>query len=367
MAPKKLSVVTETDPETIKVFDKALGGLALLLFIIVWLLSALSPILFVVALHQGAHISAGVIALVTMFAYLPWEKGSIATALQKFYCRYSPQYMRKTTIVFEGGDDQPSAKPDAQQTFYAIHPHGKDLAFVHVNPHNAFSLQRENNIRQLTIYIHFFLNNKGTFCIGWAFLYVHDVMQHVRFCFSPALFVSPFFRLFSRGCGNPGSASKAAMKQYMTNGESLALPPGGFEEATLTCLTQDRVYLKKRTGFVKLCLQHGIAIRPVYVFGEKSCYWNMQGAFPSRLALNRYGIPTILSWGNTVIPLLPKPNVQLHIVVGTPLVLPTIKQPTKEEVAKWHNKYIAALTQLFEDHKEEAYGPESKTMKLEIW
>jgi hypothetical protein len=198
-------------------------------------------------------------------------------------------------------------------------------------------------------------------------LYVHDVMQHVRFCFSPALFASPFFRLFSRGCGNPGSASKFAMKEYMKNGESLALPPGGFEEATLTCLTQDRVYIKKRTGFVKLCLQHGIAIRPVYVFGEKSCYWNVQGAFSSRLAVNRYGIPTILSWGNTFLPLLPKPSVAIHIVVGKPLALPKIEQPTKDDVAKWHNKYIAALKQLFEDHKQEAYGQDSKTMKLEVW
>jgi hypothetical protein len=122
MAPRPLSVVTETDPETIKVFDKALGGLALLLFIIVWLLSALSPFLFVFALYQGAYLSALFISLVTMFAYLPWEKGTIATAIQKFYSQYSPLYMRKTSIVFEG--DKPSAKPGAQ-TFYAIHPHGK--------------------------------------------------------------------------------------------------------------------------------------------------------------------------------------------------------------------------------------------------
>lgn len=157
------------------------------------------------------------------------------------------------------------------------------------------------------------------------------------------------------------------MMEYMKNGESLALPPGGFEEATLTCMTQDRVYIQKRTGFVRLCLQHGIAIRPVYVFGEKSCYWNIQGAFRTRLALNRYGIPTILSWGNILLPLLPKPNAEVYIVIGKPLVLPKIDQPTKDEVSNWHEKYVSGLKQLFEDHKEKAYGPESKTMKLEVW
>ena len=60
-------------------------------------------------------------------------------------------------------------------------------------------------------------------------LFCHDVMQHVRFCFAPALYASPFFRLFSRVTGRPGSAGKANMVSYMRRGESLALPPGGFE------------------------------------------------------------------------------------------------------------------------------------------
>lgn len=207
----------------------------------------------------------------------------------------------------------------------------------------------------------------GAFSMGWSFLYCHDMMQHVRFCFSPVLFMTPFFRLFSRAAGNPGSASKDSMIGCMKKGESLALLPGGFEEATLTSRKHDRVFIKKRTGFVRLCLRHGIAIRPVYVFGEKSCYSNIQGGFKSRLALNRYGIPAILVWGNPLIPCLPKLQSEIHIVIGNPIKLPKIEQPTKEEVTIWHDKYVAALTKLFEDHKEAAYGPESKTMKLELW
>eukprot|EP00980_Cylindrotheca_fusiformis_P006895 scaffold1442_cov128-Cylindrotheca_fusiformis.AAC.16 len=295
MSTNEQVVVTATNPDTIQGFDKLVGGLALFTFVIVWLSSATSPFLFILALHQGAYISALIIALVTILAYLPWKKeNSIAVAFQRFYSYYSHLYMRKTTIVFVG--DKPSAK-HSQQTFYAVHPH-------------------------------------GCFCIGWSFF---------------------------RGSGNPGSASKASMIHYMKRGESLALPPGGFEEATLTCLNQDRVYIQKRTGFVKLCLQQGIPIRPVYVFGEKSCFWNVQGAFPLRLALNRYGLPTILSWGNSIIPLLPKRNVEMYIVVGKPLILPKIEQPTKEDVTKWHKDYVNALKQLFEDHKEAAYGKESKT------
>ncbi len=66
--------------------------------------------------------------------------------------------------------------------------------------------------------------------------------------------------------------------------------------------------------------------------------------------------------------LVPKNTVPVHIAVGAPLVLPKLDKPSKEDVAHWHNKYVSALTKLFEDHKEVAYGPaDAKTMKLEVW
>jgi hypothetical protein len=199
-------------------------------------------------------------------------------------------------------------------------------------------------------------------------LFINDAFQNVRFCFSNVLFLSPFFRLFTRATGNPGSADKTAMINYMKNGEHLGLLPGGFEEATLHCIDQDRIFLQKRTGFIRLCLQHGIRVRPCYVFGERQTYWNIQGAFPFRLRLNRHGIPAIFTFGYQFLPLLPRPDAELHIVVGEPIVLPKIENPTKEEVLKWHKKYSDALKRIFEENKEDAYGPEvAKTTKLEVW
>ena len=58
----------------------------------------------------------------------------------------------------------------------------------------------------------------------------------------------------------------------------------------------------------------------------------------------------------------------MKIVVGEPIVLPKIESPSKEDVTKWHSKYMTALQKLYEDHKEAAYGSEvSKTSKLEVW
>ena len=158
----------------------------------------------------------------------------------------------------------------------------------------------------------------------------------------------------------------AAMNAYLRNGEDVALPPGGFEEATLTDVRQDRVFIKRRYGFVRLCLKYGAAIRPVYCFGEGQLFSNIQGLWSTRLALNRFGIPTILVWGHGLFPFLPKKGVKLHIVVGKPLILPKIDSPTKEGVTLWHNKYIAELKRLYEEHKEDAYD-NGKEVKLEVW
>jgi 2-acylglycerol O-acyltransferase 2 len=310
--------------------DRILGGLCFGIFVATWISSILSPMILAWAVVYERHILASLVVLVTVIAYLPWSPRQSPNLLQQFIRRYAPCYFDKTSIVVEGTRALPLT--DEPQTFYAIHPH-------------------------------------GAFCIGWGILFCHHLFEHVRFCFAPALFISPFFRLFSRCTGNPGSAAKPAMISYMKqHRDCLALPPGGFEEATLTSLHEDRVFIRKRTGFIRLCLKYGIRVRPVYVFGEKSCYWNIQGWFQIRLSLNRFGIPTILPWGHWLIPLLPKPHCHIHIVVGAPIVLPQIDDPTPPQVQEWHDKYIAALVRLFEEHKEAAYGPErAKTTKLEVW
>ena len=329
MTSTKAIIAVHSTSESESFLSKIAGTWVVGSFIVVWLSSLASPFLLMFSLMCGYNAVASFIIIVTILSYLPWTKGPIPRQVQLFYHRYHPCYYQETKIIFHG-DRLPNATTDPQ-TLFAIHPH-------------------------------------GAFCLGWSLLFAFPALDHVRFCFSPALFASPFFRLFSRCVGNPGSASRGAMQAYLKAGLSVALPPGGFEEATVSCVEQDRAYIKKRTGFIKLCLKCGVAVRPVYAFGEKSLFWNIQGMWKFRLAMNRYGAPMILVWGRPLIPFLPKTNVKLHIVVGEPLILPKIQDPSKEDVSVWHEKYMAALTKLFEDYKEEAYGSEAaKVAKLELW
>lgn len=50
-------------------------------------------------------------------------------------------------------------------------------------------------------------------------------------------------------------------------------------------------------------------------------------------------------------PFLPRSDIPLHTVVGSPLQLPLIPDPTAEDVAFWHKAYIKALTEIFDTYK----------------
>lgn len=291
-------------------------------FLISWISSLLSPLIFAISYAKGWNIACATILFISVVSYIPFK--SPISLINKFYHYHQMCFFKNTTIESVG-------EISSDQTFYAVHPH-------------------------------------GAYSFGWALLYTLPALQHVKFCFSSVLYASPFFRLFARLTGVAGSADKASMISYLRKGESLALPPGGFEEATITSLNHDRVFIKKRYGFIRLCLKFGIQIKPIYVFGEKDLYFNVQGCWTKRLQLNRLGLPAILVWGEKLSPLTPRRNKNISIVIGAPISIPKIEDPTKEQVLAYHKKYIAALSKLFEDHKVKFYGEEkAKTAKLDIW
>eukprot|EP00440_Ansanella_granifera_P073872 gb/GFBE01080156.1/.p1 GENE.gb/GFBE01080156.1/~~gb/GFBE01080156.1/.p1 ORF type:complete len:380 (+),score=85.79 gb/GFBE01080156.1/:1-1140(+) len=161
-----------------------------------------------------------------------------------------------------------------------------------------------------------------------------------------------------------GAATKSVIKKAMERGESLALLPGGFQEATICARGKDRVYVKKRQGFIKYCLQGGYRVTPVYSFGESETYMAFTGLLKPRLWLAKQNIPAAAMVGNPLCPLLPLRNVSLLTYVGEPVELPQIAEPTAAEVEKWHGKYMDALKDVFEKHKAEAGYANSS---LELW
>ena len=70
----------------------------------------------------------------------------------------------------------------------------------------------------------------------------------------------------------------------MTERRHVALLPGGFEEASIVEPGRERVYVRRRKGFVKLALRYGYTIYPIYTFGESEAYRTFVPASTRRTA-----------------------------------------------------------------------------------
>jgi len=139
------------------------------------------------------------------------------------------------------------------------------------------------------------------------------------------------------------------MEGLLARGQDVALIPGGFEEATIYERGVHRLYLKHRGGFIKLALQHGYTVVPVYTFGEEKNYWNFPYFHRLRLWLNRFQIPGVLPWGSPGI--LPARGHAMDTVFGEPLELPCLPQATAADVAHYHAVYVGRVRALFEANK----------------
>lgn len=175
---------------------------------------------------------------------------------------------------------------------------------------------------------------------------------------------APLFKILCDLSGRLESATKGTIQKLMARGRNLAIIPGGFEDATLTCFDKHRTMLSPRKGLIKYALQHGYAVTPVYSFGENSSYVTFTPLLKQRLALNKQSIPGVLFFGWWLVPLFPRLDSEILTYVGPPLQMPTIAEPTSAQIDEWHAKYVTALVDLFDAHKAEVGQPDAK---LEIW
>lgn len=174
------------------------------------------------------------------------------------------------------------------------------------------------------------------------------------------LFWFPITRDMLQWCSF-GPVSKPNFVRLLKEERNICLLPGGFEEATIYAYGKHRVFIKERKGFIKLALQYGYTVRPVYTFGEELTYRSLHYFLQLRLVLNRYKIPGVLFLGSLWCFFMPKSNLNLITVVGKALELPHIPHPTRADVDKYHDQYVEALQSLFDRNKHKyAHDPKAE-------
>jgi len=220
---------------------------------------------------------------------------------------------------------------------------------------------------------------------------------------SSMCFVAPFFRQFCLWTGGVPATTESAKKAVNKHGSSLSVIPGGLaemlmsdprpkkvliqvSESTLrlkngaeegvtinkmysesTTIIEDPpkreivLFLKNRRGFIKLALQLGLDLVPVFTHGELELYHQLQFALHHRLRLSRLlRLPITFVWGKCFLLPFRRP---LTVVVGVPIKVEKVENPTQSQIDSLHHKYSSALIDMFEKTKLEC-GYQDTTLVL---
>ncbi|XP_061659002.1 2-acylglycerol O-acyltransferase 3b isoform X2 [Syngnathoides biaculeatus] len=179
------------------------------------------------------------------------------------------------------------------------------------------------------------------------------------------LFRIPIFRdyLMAAGLCPVSKASLGHLLSRRGPGNAVVIVIGGAAESLASRPGVQTVVVKQRKGFVRLALEFGADLVPVYSFGETELFRQVafsEGSLARRLQdLFRKvsGFAPCLFIGHRWA-LLPS-RTPVTTVVGRPIPVPQRVAPTDEEVERYHQLYVDGLSNLFHEHKVSCGLPES--------
>uniref|UniRef100_A0A8C5W7A5 Acyltransferase n=1 Tax=Leptobrachium leishanense TaxID=445787 RepID=A0A8C5W7A5_9ANUR len=177
-------------------------------------------------------------------------------------------------------------------------------------------------------------------------------------------FKMPIFRdyILAAGMCSVTHSSIDYLLSHNGPGNVVVIVVGGASEA-LNCTKQQHVLtLKRRKGFVKKALVNGSSLVPVYSFGEnevlQQCNFEV-GSWKKKLQelfQQWMGFAPCIFFGQGVFSstsrgIMPFRRA-INTVVGKPISVPRIENPSEQQVDAYHSLYVTALQELFNKYKQ---------------
>ncbi|XP_044079672.1 2-acylglycerol O-acyltransferase 3b isoform X2 [Siniperca chuatsi] len=171
------------------------------------------------------------------------------------------------------------------------------------------------------------------------------------------LFRIPLLREYIM-CAGLYPVSKPSLAHLLSKsgkGNAVVIVIGGAAESLASSPGVNIVVMRQRKGFVRVALEFGADLVPVYSFGENELFRQVifsDGSLGRRLQdlfKKIMGFAPCLFVGERLAFLPYKTPVT--VVVGSPISVPKRVTPTEEEVDHYHRLYMEALSKLFHEHK----------------
>lgn len=183
---------------------------------------------------------------------------------------------------------------------------------------------------------------------------------HVIYSGASVLLYIPFLRRFLTLLGFT-SVTKRALRRVLDGPtfpyNVVHLVVGGIEEMFYTpgsAREYEQIILRKRKGFIKLALETGADIIPMYSFGANQVYYRIAGPHSLLCRLSRLMRVSITPWlGRWNVPMSVIGRVQpILTVTGEVFCVPRdVKEITPELIHQVHEDFCKALRKLFDEYK----------------
>lgn len=203
---------------------------------------------------------------------------------------------------------------------------------ISIHPHGLFPIGSVG-----TLGLPICENIKNTFAI---ILSNNLFVGIASFCFYVPLLRDFFLFLGAIDC------SKPIIEKFIKNGYSIALFPGGAEEAKFSDYGNTNLILKSRKGFLKLAIENNLTLLPIYTFGNNNIYKSYNKDFYNIFYFFKRITGIWFPRGKIIF----KKNIFVT-VIGKEFIVEKKLDYNNDDIIDLQNKYIKKLNEIFENYK----------------
>lgn len=173
--------------------------------------------------------------------------------------------------------------------------------------------------------------------------------QRVAGVVANVLLHTPILRHFYFATGTR-SADASSIQAILKEGGSAAVVVGGIAEMFLDTSDAERIYLKKRKGFVRLALREGAHIIPVFFFGNTRTLRKVDSAL-LRTISRKLKMSIVIFYGRWGLPIPFRHPIKM--VGGKHIRVEKCEEPSDELIERTLQRVIDTFVEMYEKHRPE--------------